>query len=219
MAQSKEVSDFSPVESFSTLLRKLATQDFASKKLPRHSVIRRRIKSLLQSPAELQSLCSALHHDLTPIISRLPSEKGRHHRFQVELWPQFHLFRVREVPRIWRTSQQAVQGVDPVLTQTATLEYAVLLLHEKYGGSRKSSLIEGKEERRETILIEEENAIRYVAGFVVMKMKEMYKGRQSVAINKSLISMEESTTKEEREEGASEEGFLAYTGAWLELIN
>ena len=104
MAQSKEVSDFSSVESFSTSLRKLATQDFASEKLPRHSVIRRQIESLLQSPAELQSLCSALHHDLTPIISRLHSEKGRHHRFQVELWPQFDLFRVREVPRIWRTS-------------------------------------------------------------------------------------------------------------------
>ena len=34
---------------------------------------------------------------------------------------------------------------------------------------KQTILIEGKEERRETILIEEENTIRYVGGFVVMK--------------------------------------------------
>ena len=111
---------------------------------------------------------------------------------------------------------QAVQDMDPVLTQTATLEYAVLLLHEKYGGSRQSNMMEGKEESRKMISIEEENAIRYVAGFVVMKMKEKFKGRESVGIHQFLLSTEEGTTKEE---GANEESFLAYTCAWLRLIN
>ena len=38
-------------------------------------------------------------------------------------------------------------------------------------------MIEEKEKRRETISLEEENAIRYVAGFVVVKMKRKYTTR------------------------------------------
>ena len=202
------------MESFTTILHKLVAEDFASEKLPRHSAIQRQIESLLQSPAELKTLCSALHKELSPLISSLPSGKGRY-RFQVELWPQFHVFRVREVPRIWRNCQQAVQNVDPVLSQTATLEYALLLLNEKYSGKRQQSMIEDKEERRKTISIAEENAVRYVAGFVVMKMKEMFLSREMMAIHECLLSMEEGTTKE----GANEESFLAYTCSWLQLIN
>ena len=37
--------------------------------------------------------------------------------------------------------------MDPVLLQTATLEYALVLLNEKYSGKRQS-MIEDKEERR-----------------------------------------------------------------------
>ena len=56
MAQSKEALDFLPVELFTTILHKLATHEFASETLSCHSAIRRQIESLLQSPAELQSL-------------------------------------------------------------------------------------------------------------------------------------------------------------------
>ena len=77
MAQSKESSEFLPTESFTTILRKLVAEDFASEKLPRHSAIRRQIECLLQSPGELKSLCSALHKELSPLISSLPSGKGR----------------------------------------------------------------------------------------------------------------------------------------------
>ena len=46
MAEAKEASEFSPVESFTTILRKLAAEDFASKKLLRHYAIQRQIESL-----------------------------------------------------------------------------------------------------------------------------------------------------------------------------
>ena len=133
----------------------------------------------------------------------------------MELWPQFHVFRVRQVPHIWRNCQQAVQNVDPVLSQTATLEYALLLLNEKYSGKRQQSMIEDKEERWKTITIAEENAVWYVAGFVVMKMKDKFLSSEMMAIHECLLSMEEGTTKE----GAKEESFLAYTCSWLQLIN
>ena len=68
-----------------TILCKIAAEDFASEKLLRNYAIRRQIKSLLQSPAELKSLCSALHKELSPFISNLPLGKGRH-QLQVKLW-------------------------------------------------------------------------------------------------------------------------------------
>ena len=83
--------DFSPLDSFTSILRKLATKEFASEILPRHHVIRQQIaiEALLQSTAELQSLCAVLHKKIYDVISRLPAQKGREHLFQVALWPKF----------------------------------------------------------------------------------------------------------------------------------
>ena len=220
MAQSKERTAFSPLESLVTVLRKLSAEEFASERVLRHSAIRRQIQSLLQSPAELQSLSSALHEELLPLISSPPSQKGRQQFFQVQLWPKFHVFRVREVPQIWRNCQQAISDVDPILMQKVTLKYALLLLHVKYcGSSRESIVVDEKEKRRGSMSLEEENAIRYAAGYVLMKMKRMYKKRESVSICCCLLSMEEGTTKDEEGDEATEESYLEYTRAWLQLIN
>ena len=81
--------DFSPLDSFTSILRKLATKEFASEILPRHRVIRQQIEALLQSTAELQSSCAFLHKKIYDVISRLPAQKGRQHSFQVALWPKF----------------------------------------------------------------------------------------------------------------------------------
>ena len=39
-----------------------------------------------------------------------------------------------------------------------------------------------EKKRRESMFLEEENTIRYAAGYFLMKMKKMYKKRKSVAI-------------------------------------
>ena len=83
-ARSREALEFSPVESFITVLRKLAAEDFATENLPRRSAIRRQIKSFLQLPTE--------HKSCVPPCKRNYSGKCRY-RFEVELG---------EVPRIWR---------------------------------------------------------------------------------------------------------------------
>ena len=46
MAQSKEETAFSPLESLATVLRKLSTKEFASDRELRHSAIRRHIQSV-----------------------------------------------------------------------------------------------------------------------------------------------------------------------------
>ena len=81
--------DFSPLGSFTSILRKLATKEFASEILSRHRVIRQQIEALLQSTAELQSLCAVVHKKIYDVISRLSAQKGRQHSFQVALWPKF----------------------------------------------------------------------------------------------------------------------------------
>ena len=46
MAQSKEGTAFSPLESLATGLRKLSAKEFASERVLRHSAIRRQIQSV-----------------------------------------------------------------------------------------------------------------------------------------------------------------------------
>ena len=90
MAVSVTGSDFSSLDAFNTILHKLAVKDFTSKRLPQHCAIRKQIKALLQSSVELQHLSAALHKDMFVLVLSLPVQNGRHHSFQVALWPHFH---------------------------------------------------------------------------------------------------------------------------------
>ena len=140
MAVSITGTDFSSLDAFIAILCKLASNDFASKRLPRHCAIRKQIEAFLQSSVELEPLSAALHEEVFALVSSLPAQKGRHHSFQVALWPQFHHLRTQVVPRIWQSKQHIVDDVDPLLLQNATQEYAVMLLQKKYGeGSRSSN--------------------------------------------------------------------------------
>ena len=56
-------------------------------------------------------------------------KKIKNHSFHVELWPQFHTFRVREVPCIWKCAQQAVPDIDSILAQKV-MEYALVIPKE-----------------------------------------------------------------------------------------
>ena len=159
--------DFSPLASFTSILRKLATEEFTSEILPRHRVIRQQIEALLQSTAELQSLCAVLHKKIYDVISHLPAQKGRQHSFQVALWPKFHV-RTQVAPSIWKNEQHVIREVDPILLQKNTLEYALVLLQRKYtcGSKAVASTLELKEKRKETMYVIEVNAIRYASGYV-----------------------------------------------------
>lgn len=132
------------------------------------------------------------------LVSSLPAQKERHHSFQVALWPQFHHLRMQVVSRIWQSKQHIVDDVDPLLLQKATQEYAVMLLQKKYGeGSRSSiSMTEEKEKRRQTMAVEEENAIRYASGYVVEVLKKRYEKKGPITISRCLMSMEEGMARE-----------------------
>ena len=84
MAVSITGADFSSLDAFIAILRKLAAKDIASKILPRHCVIRKQIEALLKSSAELQPLSAAVHEELLALVSSLPAQ-GRYHSLQVAL--------------------------------------------------------------------------------------------------------------------------------------
>ena len=64
MAVSITGTDFSSLDAFITILHKLASNDFASKRLPRHCAIRKQIEAFLQSSVELEPLSAALHEEV-----------------------------------------------------------------------------------------------------------------------------------------------------------
>lgn len=69
--------------------------------------------------------------------------------------------------------------------------------------------------------VTEVNAIRYASGYVVTKVKKKYMKKDSVSISRCLLSMEEGVTRLRETETDDDigESFLAYTCAWLELVN
>ena len=210
-------SALSPLESLVGILGKLGREEFTSKRISRHVAIRGQIRTLIESREELQSLSSALHEGATGILASLPAKKGGQHSFQASLWPLFHTFRVRDVPRIWKNVEHVIPDLDAILIQKATMQYVVLLLQQMHGiQSSECSTVEDTRKRRETVTVEEENAIRYTAGYIAVKLQEVYAHKGLVAVCQCLVSMAAESSKSETAEAAS---FLAYTRTWLDITN
>ena len=93
--------------------------------------------------------------------------------FQVALWPQFHTFRVKNVPRIWKKVEGDILEIDPVFVQKATLDYLMAILHNSHT-AKDASVVTDQRSRRKNMSMEEHNAIRYAAGYVIRKLKKEY---------------------------------------------
>ena len=93
--------------------------------------------------------------------------------FQAVLWLLFHTIRDSEVSCIWKTVERVIPYLDAIPIQKATMEYVVLLLQQKHGiQSSECNTVEDTQKRREAATVEEENAIRYTAGYVVVNCRK-----------------------------------------------
>ena len=108
-------STFSPLHTFVSVLRKLLTVEFASVKLKQYSTVRKQIKSLLQAEVVSTLLSLSLYEEISTLLKHLPPPADRPRTFQVALWPQFHTFRLKNVPRIWKTVEGVIPDLDLVL--------------------------------------------------------------------------------------------------------
>ena len=61
--------DFSPLDSFIFLLRRLGSKEFEIERLPRHCAIWQQIEALIHSAAEHQSLCAVFHKKIYSSIA------------------------------------------------------------------------------------------------------------------------------------------------------
>ena len=206
-----ESLSFSPLQAFVDILRKLSTEEFTRKKMERYGIIREQTRRLLESSELTAAVSSKLTKGIDFLLTDLPSVSSP--SFQGSLWPKFHNFRVKDVPRIWK-------GVDadPILMQKVTLNYLLTILKTCSPSPEEGPTIEfEREQRRKSLTLEEHNAIRYVAGYVVGKLKKAYNTKGSIAICQCLLSMEEGNSLPE--EVTDSESFKEYTCAWLNIIN
>ena len=107
------------------------------------------------------------------------------------LWRDFHTARLSELTDIWRKFLEAIKvTLDPLVQQSVNqklFEDLVESLSDSYPLRSVSSTIEDS-----TISVEEENIIRYAAGFVpftLMKRHEKSKSTSSAAFVDCLIGM------------------------------
>ena len=207
-------SSFFPVEEFMKLLRQLSTGEFGSERIKRYSSIREQIEALIRSGKIVESLALTLHKEMSTLLTCLPTPSSGNHSFQIALWPKFHSFRLKEVPRIWKVAEGIVPGLDPILVQKATLLYLTVIMNNAYPTCKTPK--EGKQHRREGMSMEEHNAVRYVAGYVVRKMKKKYSNKGSVSICQCLLQMEEGNSLPEE---SVDYNFMSYTRAWVQIID
>ena len=173
-------STFSLLHTFVSVLCKLLIEEFASVKLKQHSTVRKQIESLLQAEEVLTSLSLSLYQEISTLLKRLPLPVDRPRTFQVALWPQFHTFRLKNVPRIWKMVQGVIPDLDLVFVQKATLDYLMAILNSHT--PEDASVVSDKLPRRKNMSMEEHNAIRYAAGYVIRKLKKKYSSKNSLEI-------------------------------------
>ena len=151
--------------------------------------------------------------DYTEVISALQScFSGRKTRsMKVKVQKNFHLVRVGRLPAIWK-KLTADAGIPPL----PALEYQSISRHlfnymmveyfraEHSGESAVPTI---------TILAEEENAIRYASGYVAMKLRKKFEGKNG---EKPSQFMECLTQMSNIGDDAS---FYDYTKKWVESVN
>jgi hypothetical protein len=131
------------------------------------------IQTLLQNKERLEPFSNDLHSKLSTFIASLPAKTRQ--SFQISFWPRFHEFRLKEAVPIWEHHLKTiVSDLDHILIQKATLEYALVLLKDEImirtqETSTGSATEASKDVRRHNLTLEEENAIRYASGYVMMK--------------------------------------------------
>jgi hypothetical protein len=193
----------------------LLSRVYTSERLSRHVAIRKQIDILVKMRDRLSPFCDELHSRIAAFIDSLsPQDKG-----SLSFLPKFHLFRSREIPEIWKNYLSSnIPTPDCILIQRAALEHALLILKNKNetAGDFESNVVH-KEERRTRLSVEEENAIRYTAGYIVRKIKKRYEEKGPVEVVHCLLSMGEGS--ELSNDDGADCTFQEYSKMWINLID
>jgi hypothetical protein len=207
----------SPVETFIAVMEHLISKIYTSSRLPRHISIRKQIDTLVKAREHLSPFCVDLHSKIAVFLGNLSAEEKRG---SLSFLPKFHQFRSKEIPAIWHAHlSHIIPAFDPILIQRASLEHALMILKNLNDAATKTvpNLLQRKEERRRSLSCEEENAIRYAAGYVVRKFKKRYEVKGPVDVVHCLLLLEEGSEMD-NDDGA-DYSFQEYTKIWMNLID
>lgn len=211
-----------PVETFLSVLEHLKTKVYTSSRLARHQSIRKLIAALEEVRVRLPPFCDDLHLRISRFMATLtPTER----KGSVSFMPKFQIFRSTDVPGIWQTHLRAIipdLELDPILIQRATLEYTLLVLKSFNGTTTASTAslpkkTSEKSERQSIMTLEEQNAIRYAAGYVVRKFKKRYEKEGPVEVVQCLLSMEEGSEMDQ--DSGADYSYQDYTRIWVNLVD
>ena len=159
--------------------------------------------------------------ELMDVLQRISSpsdvdgKKITHVMHKERLWRDFHAARLSELPDLWRKFLEAMKvTLDPLVQQSVNqklfeeLVKSLQTVSSSYTSGSITSTIEDL-----TISAEEENIIRYAAGFVpfaLLKKHEKSKSASSAAFIDCLIGMAVN---------GNEGSFLEYTTQWIHDLN
>ena len=105
-----------------------------------------------------QNLCCFNFYTVAPpttlsdLLNDLPVPGRRNNSFQARLWPRYHEFRVKHVPRIWHTT---IGTADPILMQRASLNLLIKIIILKKKGFAPTIVDPGKQEKPAKLSFEE----------------------------------------------------------------
>ena len=133
-----------------------------------------------------------------------------------QLWCQFHSIRLTTIPELWSALFESMDApakykTDPLLMQYCTTKLFEAAVKSKY------PTVTGDITEAPNLTVFEENALRYVAGFVTRSL--LIKARKMPDSNPmksdTVVCLQEMTHDEE----GAYENYLSYTKVWLQKVN
>lgn len=166
------------------------------------------------SSCALSKLCEELDIAFSEIISNAP--KPHQKSFKEKLWSSFHSIRLKKIPEFWKKLYKSIDTPekfesDPWLMQYCSSKLFETAVKNKYPLTDTPNSCTSVE-----FTVDEENDLRYVAGFVIRSsIKKAQRLSKSNENKSSIIACLGSLNIEEGNYG----NYFSYTQAWLERVN
>ena len=129
-----------------------------------------------------------------------------------KLWREFHRVSMSTLSDLWKAFLIEIGSELPAIVQQFVNEKILKSLLQSM--SEESDHVRSSARRKKILSSEEENIIRYVAGFVFFSMLKRYERQKTSQLSSAAVDFlnEMSVT-------GKESSLLEYTSAWIEAVN
>ena len=144
-------------------------------------------------------------------FSTVPSSCRSQQKKIEKIWSEFHMLRISSLPRLWNScfSTLGIPSVDPLVIQSLNQILFEDLLRENIG----ACIPQVASTRISSLSKDEENALRYAAGYVPYRLLRRYEKSSNEKSQQFVECLGNMAV------AGSETGLLDYTKEWIERIN